>query len=283
MRVGPPAWRAGCRTIRGATAATSGSSKWPSSGASHPSSGTQSESTNATSALSTAANPALRAPAGPTLVSSPTKRAPCRSAISLVAPASVDASSTTTQAKPAQRAEQSVERERSVAHRHHDGDIPGSELPPSGRGENAPAETSRRASIWAPRPGPTGAPALQRSTSRRARSEIRKRRSGLPPSSTVPPSNSRVDVSSPRVKDPGSGVEARDGAGRSGEGIPGTLGWGTAQSWQSRAGDRLGPCPEEVGMLVEDQDTQDIEELSDEDVDELLVEEVSIDGMCGVY
>ncbi len=36
-------------------------------------------------------------------------------------------------------------------------------------------------------------------------------------------------------------------------------------------------------MLVEDQDTQDVEELSDDDVDELLVEEVSIDGMCGVY
>ena len=36
-------------------------------------------------------------------------------------------------------------------------------------------------------------------------------------------------------------------------------------------------------MLVEDQDTHDVEELSDEDVDELLVEEVSIDGMCGVY
>jgi mycofactocin precursor len=41
--------------------------------------------------------------------------------------------------------------------------------------------------------------------------------------------------------------------------------------------------PKEVGMLVEDQDTQDVEELSDDDVDELLVEEVSIDGMCGVY
>jgi mycofactocin precursor len=37
-------------------------------------------------------------------------------------------------------------------------------------------------------------------------------------------------------------------------------------------------------MLVEDQDTTtDVEEVSDEDVDELLVEEVSIDGMCGVY
>ena len=36
-------------------------------------------------------------------------------------------------------------------------------------------------------------------------------------------------------------------------------------------------------MLAEDQDTQDVEGLTDEDVDELLVEEVSIDGMCGVY
>ncbi len=38
-------------------------------------------------------------------------------------------------------------------------------------------------------------------------------------------------------------------------------------------------------MLAQDQDTtQDVEEQSEEDiVDELLVEEVSIDGMCGVY
>jgi mycofactocin precursor len=36
-------------------------------------------------------------------------------------------------------------------------------------------------------------------------------------------------------------------------------------------------------MLAEDQDTQDVEDVTDEDVDELLVEEVSIDGMCGVY
>jgi mycofactocin precursor len=63
------------------------------------------------------------------------------------------------------------------------------------------------------------------------------------------------------------------------------LGWAIAQSWQGGGGDRLGRCPEEVGMLDEDRDTKDVdvEELSDEDVDELLVEEVSIDGMCGVY
>ena len=88
------------------------------------------------------------------------------------------------------------------------------------------------------------------------------------------------------MKEPGSGVDARGGAGRSASGVA-EVRWAeaTAQSWQSGAGDRLGPCPEEVGMLAEDQDTQDVdvEELSDEDVDELLVEEVSIDGMCGVY
>lgn len=36
-------------------------------------------------------------------------------------------------------------------------------------------------------------------------------------------------------------------------------------------------------MVADDQDTKDVEELSEEDIDELLVEEVSIDGMCGVY
>jgi mycofactocin precursor len=36
-------------------------------------------------------------------------------------------------------------------------------------------------------------------------------------------------------------------------------------------------------MLAEDRDTEDVEELSEQDLDELLVEEVSIDGMCGVY
>jgi mycofactocin precursor len=36
-------------------------------------------------------------------------------------------------------------------------------------------------------------------------------------------------------------------------------------------------------MPAEDRETQDFEDLTDEDVEELLVEEVSIDGMCGVY
>ena len=73
------------------------------------------------------------------------------------------------------------------------------------------------------------------------------------------------------------------GAGRNAEGGASALGWAIGPSWQGGTGDRLAGCPEEVGMLAEDQDTQDVEELSDEDVDELLVEEVSIDGMCGVY
>jgi mycofactocin precursor len=63
-----------------------------------------------------------------------------------------------------------------------------------------------------------------------------------------------------------------------------------ARHWQAPAnlgspgrGDSLGRRHEEVGMPVEAQEVQDVEELTDEDVDELLVEEVSIDGMCGVY
>jgi mycofactocin precursor len=36
-------------------------------------------------------------------------------------------------------------------------------------------------------------------------------------------------------------------------------------------------------LLSEDQEVQDTEALSEDEVDELLVEEVSIDGMCGVY
>jgi len=36
-------------------------------------------------------------------------------------------------------------------------------------------------------------------------------------------------------------------------------------------------------MLAEDQETRDVQELAEDDIDELLVEEVSIDGMCGVY
>jgi mycofactocin precursor len=36
-------------------------------------------------------------------------------------------------------------------------------------------------------------------------------------------------------------------------------------------------------VLAEDQEVEDVEALAEDDVDELLVEEVSIDGMCGVY
>jgi mycofactocin precursor len=36
-------------------------------------------------------------------------------------------------------------------------------------------------------------------------------------------------------------------------------------------------------VLSENVEVQDVETPADEEVDELLVEEVSIDGMCGVY
>ena len=40
---------------------------------------------------------------------------------------------------------------------------------------------------------------------------------------------------------------------------------------------------EEATVLAEDQDVQETAAHTDDDVDELLVEEISIDGMCGVY
>ena len=89
-----------------------------------------------------------------------------------------------------------------------------------------------------------------------------------------------------RAKWPGSGVDPRGGADRSADGERDVLWSVTPQFWQSGLRGRLGLCPEEVGMLVEDQDSQDahdVEDVSEEDIDELLVEEVSIDGMCGVY
>jgi mycofactocin precursor len=49
------------------------------------------------------------------------------------------------------------------------------------------------------------------------------------------------------------------------------------------AGATVGRPPRGGPMLAEDQDTQDVEDLTDDDAEELLVEEVSIDGMCGVY
>lgn len=36
-------------------------------------------------------------------------------------------------------------------------------------------------------------------------------------------------------------------------------------------------------MLADETEVQDTEAQADDEIDELLVEEVSIDGMCGVY
>ena len=121
-------------TIRGATAATSGSSKWPSSGPSHPSDGTQSESTKATIGLSDAARPALRAPAGPTLVASPTKRR----AVALGDPpggARVGRRVVDDDARQVPEcAEQALQLRRPVPHGHHDRDVVGA----GGAGAGAP-------------------------------------------------------------------------------------------------------------------------------------------------
>ncbi len=58
----------------------------------------------------------------------------------------------------------------------------------------------------------------------------------------------------------------------------------TPVSWQPRIGlsyDQRRRQWEDAIVLAEDQDVQ--ETSAEDDVDELLVEEISIDGMCGVY
>ena len=79
---------------------------------------------------------------------------------------------------------------------HHDGDVAGPDAAVGGlRGEGAARRPAGAPAVAAERRGPTGSaipPALRPAGG--ARSEIRKRRSGLPPRSTVPPSNSRVDA-----------------------------------------------------------------------------------------
>ena len=188
--------------------------------------------------------------------------------------------------QPLESAEQPVELGRPVAHRDDDGDVAGAARGAgAGSGVNAPADTRRRASSWAGRRVPDGGaapPALHQLPGPLGDPEEAER--AAPEQHGPAVEFLRSTASSVRVKEPGSGVGGPGGRGpqrRAASRV--SLGWATAQSWQSGAGDRLGRCPEEVGMLVEDQDTQDVEELSEEDVDELLVEEVSIDGMCGVY
>jgi mycofactocin precursor len=87
----------------------------------------------------------------------------------------------------------------------------------------------------------------------------------------------------------GSGVEARAGAGRMGTGRPpaSLLGECTGPLCQGGVAqprvDRLALHSKEAVVLTDDQDVLEPEALTDDDVDELLVEEISIDGMCGVY
>jgi mycofactocin precursor len=90
----------------------------------------------------------------------------------------------------------------------------------------------------------------------------------------------------------GSGVVFRAGARARQEADPGEplVAMDTPVSWQARMrlsdglryhGQR--PQREVAVMLAEDQDVQEAEASVDDDVDEILIEEISIDGMCGVY
>ena len=199
-------------TIRGATATTRGSLKWASTGSSHPSPGTQSESMNATNGVPAWASPALRAAEGPTLTGRVITSAPASSAMARVRAGSDEASSTTRH-----RFASSVESSRrSCSGRSRTGITavtssgPNSGTP--GRGRNAPALTRRRARTGSPFRSPTVAPACQRSIRALAREETRRRRRGLPPMMTRPPSSLVVPGSAVRPKVGGNGVDARSGA-----------------------------------------------------------------------
>jgi len=48
-------------------------------------------------------------------------------------------------------------------------------------------------------------------------------------------------------------------------------------------GDRLTKDLAEPMTLAEETQVSDADDLVEDDVDDLLIEEVSIDGMCGVY
>ena len=106
--------------------------------------------------------------------------------------------------------------------------------------------------------------------------------------STRPSSSVVVAGSRDRRNSPGNGVVARSGAWRRGAGpLPfSLLGERTRQSWQESE-----PHPPRARMgltqggqaMSEETEVRDVEVQTDDEVDELLVEEVSIDGMCGVY
>ena len=85
----------GAATTRGATAATSGSAKWPESPSIQPGGGSQSLSRNATNSLASAARPVLRAAPGPPLAGRRISRAPAARATARTASGSADPSSTT--------------------------------------------------------------------------------------------------------------------------------------------------------------------------------------------
>jgi mycofactocin precursor len=105
---------------------------------------------------------------------------------------------------------------------------------------------------------------------------------------TRPPSNVEVAGSMDRLKSLGSGVVTRSGGGRRGAGPSpfSLLGERTGQSWQEwePRRPRARMCTTQGGQVMsEETEVRDVDVQTDDEVDELLVEEVSIDGMCGVY
>ena len=157
-----------------------------------------------------------------------------------------------------------------------------------GRGRNTPEETRRRARICSALRPPTVAPDSQPRTRAPARVVSRRSRSGLPPMRTRPRSRAIVpgSLESPKCARQRRG---RRGGRPAGEAV--LLRFPCWESARRNLGRNGGLRPQAIGswqheggqVLSEEREVQDVEAPADEEVDELLVEEVSIDGMCGVY
>ena len=162
-------------------------------------------------------------------------------------------------------------------------------VPGPGRGTKAPEDTSRRANNCSERRDPDHRPGVPG------------RRQILSPTREAEQTHgTSAHQNGATVEDDGGRVHGQTEARRQRSLFPigGAGGWAWPTRWNpwwlwahrylgshgcGSATLALRPQLEEAIVLAEDQDVHEAEALADDDVDDLMVEEISIDGMCGVY
>ena len=226
--------------------------------------------------------------AGPSLTGNAMNDAPPVREIFSVREASAEASSATMHASPSR----AIRSRRSCSGRSSDGDDDGDVVGGEASGARSGQKGTRRHQaagqqlVGTPCPRPRPPPARRPSApgpaervgtdrwdyrpsrhARRRGSSWPGRRSGRSPAAVGLSADRRGQWSGRARRSPGGDGHVSY-LGRHGDGS---------------AADRLTAQWEEAMVLAEDQDVHEAEALADDDVDDLLVEEVSIDGMCGVY